>query len=125
MSGSAAFWSWSEPVVLSVLSYAARLAAAKRRQAQLVREWLRDREVMLARISHILTETNTPADELEAERIRTTAPLGELLQASTGLGQSRRSPRTQHSPEELHARYLSVGRKLQLAASSSAGPPPQ
>jgi len=49
--------------------------------------------MMLVRIEQILAETNIPAEELEAEQIRTIAPLGELIQASTGLSQSKRSPR--------------------------------
>lgn len=57
-------------------------------------------------------EANISAEELQAEQVRTTAPLG-LLQSQTGLGQSRRSPRTHGSPEEQHAqlqaRFLQVG----------------
>jgi hypothetical protein len=86
MSLSSPSWSWSEPAVVSILSHATRLAAAKERQARLVRKWCRDREETLARVDQILAETDVPADELLAEQIRTTAPLGKLLQASTGLG---------------------------------------
>lgn len=78
-----------------------------------MQEWRRGNEAELARVDQILTAAVTPADELEAEQIRMTAPLGRLLQTSVGLGQSRRSPRQQQSHEELHARYLSVGRQLQ------------
>jgi hypothetical protein len=73
---------------------------------------------MLALIDQIMADASVPADELEAEQIRTTAPLGQLLHSSTGLGQSRRSPRNPQSPEELHARYLSVGRRLHLVAEA-------
>jgi len=81
MSRPLASWSWSEPIALSVPSYyTARLAAAKCHQARLTRAWRRDREVMLARIEQILAKANNiPAEELEAEQIRITAPLGELI----------------------------------------------
>jgi hypothetical protein len=116
-------WTWSDPTVVTISSRATLLAAAKRRQAILVEEWARTRQEMLTHLEQALTAAHIPDNEQQAEQVRASAPLGHLLQPHTGLGQSRRSPRTVLSSEEqhaqLHARLVRVGQQLEQAASVS------
>lgn len=117
-------WNWSDPVVISIPSRATQLRAARRRQAALVRAWARERAQTLPRIEQLLAESeaHAPDSERQAEQIRTTAPLGQLLHPAAGLGRSLRSPHIQVSPEELHARYLLVGQANASQRAASAAP---
>jgi hypothetical protein len=118
-------WSWSPPTVLaSVPSRATLLAVARRRQHALVRQWRQQGRALLTRLEQTLDAASISAEEAQAEQIRSTAPLGILLQPHTGLGQARRSTRTTDSPEtlhaQLHARYARVGRQIEGAAAAAA-----
>lgn len=105
MSQAARQWSWSQPAVLaSISSRASLMAAARQRQATLMREWEASKPQRLASAERILAEAPpAPAAEQQAERVLATATLGQLLQPHSGLGQQRRSPRAGQSVEEQHA----------------------
>jgi hypothetical protein len=80
--------SWSRPDADKTLSFA---GGGEKAQPY----WLNS--------NHCWILKHVSAEEAQAEQIRTTAPLGLLLQPHAELGPTRRSPRTTRTPEEQHA----------------------
>lgn len=114
-------WSWSPPTLLaSVPSRTTLLADARRRQAVLVRQWSHKGQAMLIDLERTLLGADISAAEVQAELVRTTAPLGHLIHPRTGLGPRRRSPRSRESSEELQARLVHVGQQAAAVAAAAA-----
>jgi hypothetical protein len=103
---------WSEPEVITIASRASRLADARRRQAALIRHWSRTHQEVLARMEEGLSHASE--DELQAEHVHTTPPLGHLLQPHADLGS-----RSLLAPEEQHA-HSCLSLVAQQAATSSS-----